>query len=107
VRSPGAPLMGNLVDAVKPNITALSAGKVARKERAKGLLQKLGPGSDHGASDDDPSESAPIPGRRAVRLRSPLDDDFFPIPHDCHPGDQREDRTRYLWFDGLGGRLQR
>jgi Mn2+/Fe2+ NRAMP family transporter len=48
-------LMGNIVDAVKPNSTALAAGKNVRKGRAKSLLQKLGPGLITGASDDDPS----------------------------------------------------
>jgi Mn2+/Fe2+ NRAMP family transporter len=48
--------MGTATDSLKPRpIKTESAAKETRSGRAKGLLQKLGPGLVTGASDDDPS----------------------------------------------------
>jgi NRAMP (natural resistance-associated macrophage protein)-like metal ion transporter len=49
-------LMGTASDIVKPEVTnRLRVAKTTRKNRAEGLLLKLGPGLVTGASDDDPS----------------------------------------------------
>jgi Mn2+/Fe2+ NRAMP family transporter len=48
--------MGTASDVVKPEVTnRLRIAKTTRKNRAEGLLRKLGPGLVTGASDDDPS----------------------------------------------------
>src|ERR1700683_4593932 len=48
--------MGTASDVVKPEVTnRLRVAKTTRKNRAEGLLRKLGPGLITGAADDDPS----------------------------------------------------